>query len=278
MTIPTQCTERKAMAKRLAEHLGTTAHYDGVPGCTFTVGQFTIHRDGSISGDEAALATIKPWLADNGFIEAVSETPAEIQEPEDDRPALNVKFPCEAFTVNNLKNLVFTLYSKQTLINCATQNNTLQISEPVIDALKNTELATPTDFEALMQQYEEYNALQGVHFEDGYITIDYGPLASTDTYNAFLVLTQQMLGSAREATRVFPEHIQTENSKYYMRSWLVRLGMGGLAYKGVRHHLLQHLKGHSAFKNDEAAQKHRDKYAAIRKEKREAAQKMEEAV
>ena len=32
--------------------------------------------------------------------------------------------------------------------------------------------------------------------------------------------------------------------------------------------LLKHLKGHSAFPNDEAAEKHKAKYAGIRKEKK----------
>ena len=41
--------------------------------------------------------------------------------------------------------------------------------------------------------------------------------------------------------------------------------------------MLKNLKGHSAFRSDVEAQKHRDKYAAIRREKREAAKAKEVA-
>ena len=38
MTVTTNTTDRKAMAKAMAEHLGTTAKYMGMPSCGYQVG------------------------------------------------------------------------------------------------------------------------------------------------------------------------------------------------------------------------------------------------
>jgi hypothetical protein len=70
---------------------------------------------------------------------------------------------------------------------------------------------------------------------------------------------------------VLPERQQPENEKYFMRNWLVRLGFGGKEAKGMRDVLLKHLKGHSAFRTDAEAQKHREKYAEIRSSHKESA-------
>ena len=54
----------------------------------------------------------------------------------------------------------------------------------------------------------------------------------------------------------------------------MRIGYNGADSKAERNLLLKHLKGHSAFPNDEAAEKHKEKYATIRKEKKLAAQEV----
>ena len=62
-----------------------------------------------------------------------------------------------------------------------------------------------------------------------------------------------------------------------MRGWLLRLGFGGPANATARKVLLDHLAGCSAFPNAEQAKRHADKYAAIRREQREAARAAAEA-
>ena len=85
----------------------------------------------------------------------------------------------------------------------------------------------------------------------------------------YAVLTARILKAAKEATRVFPERQEPENEKYFARAWLLRIGYGGADSKAERNLLLKHLKGHSAFPNDDAANRHKKKYAEIRKEKRQ---------
>ena len=76
----------------------------------------------------------------------------------------------------------------------------------------------------------------------------------------YAMLTARILKAAKEATRVFPERQEPENEKYFARAWLLRIGYNGADSKAERNLLLKHLKGHSAFPNDEAAEKHKTKY------------------
>ena len=50
MTITTNTTDRKALAKAIAEELGTTARYLGLPSYGYQIGDFTVDHDGNIIG------------------------------------------------------------------------------------------------------------------------------------------------------------------------------------------------------------------------------------
>lgn len=303
MTITTNTTDRKQMVNEISEHLGIPAVYLRTPTYAFQIGKLTVNRDASISADDPAdLETIKPLLIEKGYIEAEapadeepitdeitpedsskeelteSEAPEEIQEqpePEteqvdDDSISMEISFPY-GDNLSMIKNLVFMLYSKQTLLNHSTGNETLKVSDAVIEKLKNEMPETVDSFAALMNDFTKTGDLCGIGFENDQVHIAYGTLPDADWYNAFLHLTQKIMEAAANATRMFPEHQQPESEKYVMRSWLVRMGMGGSEFKSIRNHLLKNLTGHSAFPTEAAAQKHREKYALIRKEQRRAA-------
>ena len=52
--------------------------------------------------------------------------------------------------------------------------------------------------------------------------------------------------------------------------WLQRMGYKGPEMKEQRNILLKHLHGYCAFSNGAKMQNHKDKYSAIRRERREA--------
>ena len=292
MTIPTNCTNRKEMVNKLAAMLGEDPIYNGPPSFGYTVGHLTIDRDANISAEDPAdLEAVKPWLIENGYIdadEAAAESDVdlipelEVDEPEtpDELPeeeasdsetiSMCIGFPYDIKPVSMLKNLVFILYSKQTLLNHATGNDTLKIPDAAIEALKGREFTTHDELISTLVTFRDTGEMRGLTFEDTKVYITYGELPGTDWYNTFLHLTMKMMEAAEAAKRVFPDHQQPESEKYVMRSWLVRMGMGGPEWKAIRQILLKNLTGHSAFPTEAAAQKHREKYAQIRKDLREA--------
>ena len=44
MTITTNTTDRKALAKAIAEELGTTARYMGMPSCGYQIGDYIVNK------------------------------------------------------------------------------------------------------------------------------------------------------------------------------------------------------------------------------------------
>ena len=299
MTIATNTQDRKQMVNEISEHLGIPAVYLRTPTYAFQIGKLTVNRDASISAEDAAdLEAIRPLLIEKGYIEADAtpcEDPAPEQEPEEHpeeteaEPATEIQktdddadnsdseisklaigFPYDDKTPGMLRNLIYILYSKQTLLNHSIGHDCLVVSDAVIESLKDSMPETTEDFASRMNGYTENGDIKGIEFQDGKVFITYSQTYDRDWYYTFLHLIQKMFEAAATATRVFPDHQQPESEKYVMRSWLVRLGMGTAEYKGIRQRLLKNLKGHSAFPSEEAAQRHRDKYAQIRRERREA--------
>ena len=272
MTVFTNTTDRKAMAKAMAEHLGTTAKYMGVPSCGYQVGDYVVDKEGNIHGDD--FEALRDFLQAIGcFPEGETTTAEEQTEPEPETigtvDQVSISVPADDLTALQLKNLIFMLYTKQYLIGKMTGGDLLSIPDTLIARLMESAPETTTDFIPLLDAAKE-DGLTGFEFADGKVTIIYQAHPDEPERNmVYAMLTARILKAAKEATRVFPERQEPENEKYFARAWLVRIGYGGTDSKAERNLLLKHLKGHSAFPNDDAAEKHKAKYAAIRKEKKQ---------
>ncbi len=68
---------------------------------------------------------------------------------------------------------------------------------------------------------------------------------------SFAELTCMMAERAKEMKWINPAEIIEANEKYYMRIWLIRLGLGGKGGKKTRDLLLKNLKGNTAFRTEE---------------------------
>ena len=279
MTVTTNTTDRKALAKALAGKLGTTAKYMGPPTFGYQVGDYIVDRDGNIEGED--FEALRDFLQSIGcFPEEETEPAGEQTAPETETPdsgtqdQVSISVPADDLTPAQMKNLLFTLFTKQYLIGKMTGGDLLNIPDNLIARLMENTPETMEDFKALLDAAKE-DGLTGFEFAEGKITLTYAAHQDEPERNMlYAMLTARILKAAKEATRVFPERQEPENEKYFARAWLLRIGYNGADSKAERNLLLKHLKGHSAFPNDEAAEKHKTKYAEIRKEKRQAAQEV----
>ena len=279
MTVTTNTTDRKALAKALADKLGTTAKYMGPPTFGYQVGDYIVDRDGNIEGED--FEALRDFLQSIGcFPEEETEPAGEQTEPETETPdsgaqdQVSISVPADDLTPTQMKNLIFTLFTKQYLIGKMTGGDLLNIPDNLIARLMENTPETMEDFKALLDAAKE-DGLTGFEFAEGKVTLTYAAHQDEPERNMlYAMLTARILKAAKEATRVFPERQEPENEKYFARAWLLRIGYGGTDSKAERNLLLKHLKGHSAFPNDEAAEKHKAKYAEIRKEKRQAVQEV----
>ena len=302
MTILTNTTDRKALVKAIAEELHTEARYLRTPTYAYEIGEFTVDRYGNIIGDD--FTPLMAFLLRNGYItedaaemhtentDAPAEEPAAepdekdtAEEPdtadseEDEQPAgdsadggQRITIPAPDITVEQLRNLTYTLYSRQYILNLMTGGDTICIPQELVEALKEALPATPEDFTRLLNSHKVLG-LKGFNFEAGQFSMTF-PFYETEPtkWTTFAGLQGRILQAALAATRVFPElsRPEEEAEKYTAHMWLQRMGYKGPEMKEQRNILLHHLHGYCAFSNGAKMQNHKDKYAAIRRERREA--------
>ena len=280
MTIVTNTASRKELAKAIGKELGIEAKYMGVPSCNYQIGQYILDKEGVLHGPD--FEPLRSFLQRNGMlpeddISLSGEPMVQEEEPAQENTAdfVSVTVPADGITPLQLKNLIFMLYSKQYLIGKMTGGDLLNIPDFLEARLIEKTPETIADFLSLLDTAKE-KGMTGFDFKDEKVTLTFRAFPDEPGRNmVYAMFTARILKAAREATRIFPEKQEPENEKYFARAWLLRLGYGGAAYKDERNLLLKHLKGHSAFPNDEAAEKHKEKYAGIRKEKKADGQEVE---
>lgn len=241
--------ERKRMVQVISEITREKAVYTRMPECAYVIGGIRVGRNGEMSWEESmnegVMESVITALTAAGFegTEApVSMEPeaADMTTEAEEQTGLTISFPAEGFTEMTLTNLKKLISSKASLIKKALNADRLdviitdgQISFPWWDTMP--EPASPADCMP--------------------ITI----------YTEFLAALIKM---AKAAKRVDGTEKAVESEKYSFRIFLLRLGFGGADGKTVRRELLKGLSGHSAFRNQEEA----DKFYERRKGMKEKAE------
>lgn len=259
MNIITDCTDRKAMAHALAEHLGTTAEYLRTPTYAYRVGNLMVERDGSITGEQADFEAIADWLLDNGYIqEPLTATAQEAIK----HTAVTISLT--EFTTDTMKNLIRMLYARQHLICKMMQTECIAISDEVL----TKDMTGP-----VLEECIASGQMKGIGIYEDRLTIDfpYDP-AEPARWVHFATFLLAIADKAKAATRVNAALIDPEENelKYFCRSFLLQLGLGGAAHKELRAALLNHLPGYAAFRTPAKMDAHRQKYADLRRQLREA--------
>ena len=217
-----QGKDRKNLVKAIAGITGQAAKYNGAPAFTYTVGNFTVERDGSITTeDEAGMKTLAAALREQGFGIEMPEPAEEPKGEEAGTPAgeemttdsWTLTMPREDFTETQVDNLEKIIASKAGLI-----KNALDCEDPIV-ILTEDRVVFPW-FKRMLGSGESMAVMQ-------FIT----------------ALCQR----AKNAKRITAKVKEVPNEKYAFRCFLLRLGFIGAEYKETRKRLLERLEGSSAF-------------------------------
>lgn len=258
MNMKTQVTDRRILIDALSEHLGVPAEYAGAPTFAYRIGKITVERDGSLSSEsDLDLEALKPYLMQKGFIA-------------DDSGTMCITCSADDFTAENLRNLIYMLYAKQYLLNQVTQTQNLLIRTALITRLREQEELTLDLIQAALLDSKAAGGVVGFEYQNGKVSMAF-PFDESKPleWAVYGELLSKIVAAARDAKRVQPTIQKPENEKYAMRSWLLRLGYVGPAFKSSRQVLMQNLKGQAAFATEEKATAHREKYAQIRRKAKE---------
>ena len=291
ITIATQCDDRKAMVRRLSEHLQTPAVYLYTPTYAFRIGEIMVNRDASVSGEREALLPAAACLLENGYItelpgeltEADSEAPSkeapadaasaeetpEHTEPAEDISVTTLRIYEPGWTVQSLTNFMHMLYARQDLINRMLQMNCLRIDEAYIQFLAAASLTCVSDFETMLHDAIRNGQVAGMNLDAGAVSVDMPYERDSIRWVFYSQLISACVKAAKSAKRVLLRRLDSEADKYHANAWLNRLGFGGAEHKELRRTLMGHLDGYAAFKSADRMQAHKNKLAEQRRIRRE---------
>lgn len=159
------------------------------------------------------------------------------------------------------------LKAKQYLLNAVIDQMNFDISDELISALTKAERLDKDEFLALFEASGGSEANQGIAFDREKVTFTFVLSENGDKNRAYAEVAAFMVAQAKEAKRVSPKEQKPDNEKYYLRIWLLRLGLAGEGGKASRKALLNGLKGHTAFRTPADEEKHKARLLAKKAER-----------
>ena len=243
--------KRKELVNAISEITGAKAVYKFMPTCAYEIGSYNVNKDGSLdTGDSegTAVRELIAALADKGF--ACDKKCAEIKADTPTQPDTAEITETEEVSEES-----------ETTADTATQPDT----EKTVDRFS---ISMQRDFfdEALFAKLDRLIESKSELFKmafktddlsyektDDRVTFAWFPWAKIAdegiAYSTFIDLLTKHL---KEQKRVNASKTQTDNPKFAMRVFLIRLGMVGETYKTCRKILLRNLEGSSAFRKGAA--------------------------
>lgn len=210
MTIEFQLTgeKRKELAKTVSEIIGAPAEYQFMPTCAYKIG-----RDYTITkeGNLEISDSADSKEVENLIDELVSrdyDIPLEEEEN-----GLTVEMPLEMVDESTLDRLRKIVENKGELFKAAFKTDNLEI---IAEADK--------------------------------ICFPWFTVENDDDADAYCTFISMLCEFAKNQKRINNKPETTDNPKYTMRCYLLRLGMIGAEYKSTRKVLLRNLSGSSAFR------------------------------
>lgn len=225
--------DRKALVRAMVELLGEPPVYQGAPSFAYAVGGYRVDKDGMVSVPEDTssedIRKLVDALREKGFQPDVTDA-AEAPEPTDTTDVTEqaeaddaemsfmdyrIEVSHSGFTPEAEENLRRIIASKAPLLKKALETDSLDL--------------VFTDNAIRFQWF----TLHGVDGE-------------ADAYNR---LVTAMCKMAKEQKRVVAKESATDNEKFAMRLFLIRLGFIGDEYKTARRILLRNLTGNSSWRS-----------------------------
>ena len=210
MTITYHSQNRKELVKAISKIIGIPAVYQFMPTCAYKIGEcYTVTKSGDLEiSDQADRKETERLLA-----ELASRGYAVPDTTEPESTKLTVQMPADFFNEHTLGNLQQICENKATLFKAAFQTDTL-------DMISSDEKV----------EFPWFKVEQ-----DG----------DADAYCTFISMLCEF---AKNQGRINRKPDTSDNPKYTMRCFLIRLGMVGAEFKVARKVILRHLSGNSAFR------------------------------
>ena len=254
--------DRKQLVKAISEITGARAVYKFMPTCAYEIDFFTVTKEGTLEfpdrSDTEIVEQVLEGLAEREFavISSYYDNGESAMETDEDLPTETPTQPDTA-AVTEVEEVS---EEAETTADTATQPDTAETAE----SIDRFSISMRRDFfdEALFSKLDRLIESKSDLFKMAFKTDDLSYEKSEDrvtcawfpwtgapdegiAYSTFIDMLTKHL---KEQKRVNASKTQTDNPKFAMRVFLIRLGMVGNEYKAARKILLRNLEGSSAFR------------------------------
>lgn len=203
--------ERKELVKAVSEIIEVPAEYQYMPTCAYKIGRnYTVTKDGNLEISDSADSKEVENLIDE--LASRGYNVPEVEET-DEENSLTVELPLELIDDSTIDRLRKIVENKGELFKAAFNTDNLDI---IVDEEK--------------------------------VCFPWFTVEQYDDTNAYCKFISMLCEFAKNQSRINNKPENTDNPKYTMRCYLLRLGMIGTEYKAVRKVLLRNLSGSSAFR------------------------------
>ena len=210
MTITYHSQNRKELVKAISEIIGIQAVYQFMPTCAYKIGEcYTVTKEGNLEISDFADSKEAEHLIEE--LKKRGYDVPDTAEPESTK--LTIQMPADFFDEHTLGNLQQICENKAALFKAAFQTDSLDI------------ISSDEKVEFPWFKVEQ----------DG----------DADAYCTFISVLCEF---AKNQGRINRKPDTSDNPKYTMRCFLIRLGMVGAEFKAARKVILRHLSGNSAFR------------------------------
>lgn len=213
--------DRKELVKAVSEIIGVPAEYQYMPTCAYIIGRdYTITKEGNLEiSDSADSKETEHLLAE--LKSRGYDVPMAEETAEEN--SLTVEMPLELVDDSTIDRLRKIVENKGELFKAAFKTDSLDI---IVDEDK--------------------------------VCFPWFTVEEYDDTSAYCTFISMLCEFAKNQSRINNKPDATDNPKYTMRCYLLRLGMIGGEYKAARKVLLRNLSGSSAFRkvsdSDEVAE------------------------
>jgi len=257
---------RKELVQALEARWQVKAKYLGMPSCAYelkcSAGTFNIDRHGVIrefSGREVSAEELLREDAVEPITETVPSEPGEL--PAEGYAA---QLPLAGHTAVSLRNLVNMLASKEHLLVSAFDLPRPLVEKSLAEELGQRSFADMKAFQVFWAESQS-GCCHGLKLDFDKQTLTLKLLKDNPTPDemaAFRDLAVCMNEYAKKLKHSTFKPAQEDNPKYAMRTWLLRFGMNGEAFKTTRKVILARLFGSSAFRTLADEEKHKARLLA----------------
>ena len=210
MTITYHSQNRKELVRAISEIIGIPAVYQFMPTCAYKIGEcYTVTKEGNLEISDSADKKETEYL-----MEELKKRGYDVPDTAElESTKLTVQMPADFFNEHTLGNLQQICENKVALFQAAFQTDSLDI------------ISSDEKVEFPWFKVEQ----------DG----------DTDAYCTFISMLCEF---AKNQGRINRKPDTSDNPKYTMRCFLIRLGMVGAEFKAARKVILRNLTGNSAFR------------------------------